>query len=245
MISIILAAGSGVRMRPLSYYIPKILLPVRGKPVLSHLLTNLESLEIAKHYVVASNFLEVIDDYLNQAGVHNVEVIRGLGWETGGDLAIALEQVSRDEDAIVMNGDLITDFRVSELVDFHRTTGGLATISTFGLADESEARRFGRVQVDSGGRVTSFEEKGRQNSNPESLVNIGFYLFDRRLIRARQKYFVPRKFRLETELFPRLVREGCLYAYKAQVGYWWDVGTLDSYMKAEEYLTTRGGVIPP
>jgi NDP-sugar pyrophosphorylase family protein len=243
--SVILAAGSGVRMRPLSYYIPKILLPVRGRPVLDHLLRNLEGVEIDQHYVVASEYLEVIDRYIEAAGIERVQTVRGLGWETGGDLALALEQIGRDDDAFVMNGDIITDLNMAKLLEFHRRANGLATVSAFPLANEVEARRFGRIALDPDARIRSFEEKGMVNPGPESLVNSGFYVFDHRLVSQRSRYLVPRKFRLETELFPRLAKEGALFGYQAEVKYWWDVGTLESYFEAEEYLANQKIVIPP
>ena len=64
MISIILAAGQGTRMRPLSYIIPKILLPVHGKPVISYLLNNMNGLKIDKTYIVASEHIEQIQTYI-------------------------------------------------------------------------------------------------------------------------------------------------------------------------------------
>ena len=190
-------------------------------------------------------YLEVIDRYIEEAGLDRVETVRGLGWETGGDLALALEQIGRDDDALVMNGDIITDLKMADVARFHREKGGLATISVFPLSDESEARRFGRIALADDLRIRSFEEKAIANPGRESLVNSGFYVFDKRLVENRQKYLVPRKFRLETELFPRLANEGQLFGHRADVAYWWDVGTLESYLKAEEYLVTQRGVIPP
>ena len=119
MKSVILAAGQGTRMRPLSYIIPKVLLPVRGKPVLDYLLANLESLDIEHHYVVVSEQYDTVQTYLEKTGTDNVSVIKGLGWETGGDLSLALEEIGKDQDIVVMNGDIITDVKLSDLYDFH------------------------------------------------------------------------------------------------------------------------------
>jgi len=101
MISIILAAGQGTRMRPLSYFIPKILLPVRGKPVLDYLIDNMKNVDIDHHYIVASEHVEIIGNYLEKTGMKNISTIRGLGWETGGDLSIAFEEVRDSDDDIV------------------------------------------------------------------------------------------------------------------------------------------------
>lgn len=245
MISIILAAGSGTRMRPLSYYVPKILLPVKGKPVLDYILKNLADLNIDTHYIVASEHLETIERYLKNTGTENVKVVRGLGWETGGDLALALEQICRDEDAAVMNGDIITDVNMAELYAKHREMGRLATIAILSLEDREEAKRFGRIQLGKNSRITRFEEKSEKSDEVPALVNTGFYIFDKRLMGLRSSYLVPGRFKLENTLFPRLADEGELSGHIAKIKYWWDVGTMDSYLKAENFMINEMGVLPP
>ncbi len=78
-----------------------------------------------------------------------------------------------------------------------------------------------------------------------ALVNTGFYIFDKKLIEQRGTYLVPKRFKLETTLFPRLAEEGRLYGYVADIAYWWDVGTMDSYLKAENFMINEKGVVPP
>lgn len=245
LISIILAAGSGTRIRPLSYYIPKILLPVKGKPVLDYVLSNLSSLDIDTHYIVASEHLEIIESYLGNTGLYNVKVVRGLGWETGGDLSLALEQINVTDDAAVMNGDIITDVDMSELYNHHLKAGKLASLAVLSLNDPQEAKRFGRIDLSEDSTVTRFEEKSQDNNVMPALVNTGFYIFDHRLIKQRDKYLIPRKFKLETTLFPRLARDRQLSGYVTDIDYWWDVGTIDSYLKAENYMINNHGVVPP
>ena len=245
MISIILAAGNGTRIRPLSYYVPKILLPVKGKPVLDYVLRNLSSLDINTHYIVASEHLETIEAYLKNTGMDNVKVVRGLGWETGGDLSLALEQIDASEDVAVMNGDIITDIDMSKLYNHHKKTGKLASIAVFSLNDPMEAKRFGRIELSNDSTVAKFDEKSQENTNVPALVNTGFYIFDHRLIERRNEYLVPRKFKLENTLFPRLAMEHQLSGHVMEINYWWDVGTIDSYLKAENYMINNHGVVPP
>ena len=245
MISIILAAGSGTRMRPLSYYVPKILLPVKGKPVLDYVLENLSHLKVDTHYIVVSEHLETVDRYLKNTGMDNVKVVRGLGWETGGDLSLALEQINVTEDAAVMNGDIITDVDMSELYKHHLKTEKLASIAVLSLNDPMEAKRFGRIELSNDSTVTKFDEKSQENTKVPALVNTGFYIFDHRLIERRHEYLVPRKFKLENTLFPRLASEHQLSGHVMEINYWWDVGTIDSYIKAENYVINNHGVVPP
>ncbi|MCL4328940.1 MAG: nucleotidyltransferase family protein [Candidatus Thermoplasmatota archaeon] len=245
MISIILAAGRGTRLRPLSFYIPKILLPVRGVPLVSYLLRNLDGLDIETSYIVASENIEMIERYVEKTGIKDVKVLKGLGWETGGDLSIALEEISSPVDTVVMNGDLITDIKISEMYEFHKKNKPLSTISVFEIDDLNEAKRFGRIRMDSDGLITEFKEKAATDEKLPAKVNTGFYILDRKLIEMRPDYLPVRKFRLEQEFLPRLAREGALYGFVSEVGYWWDVGTIDSYMEAEKFMINNRRVIPP
>lgn len=241
---IILAAGSGTRIRPLSYYLPKVLLPVKGVPVLEYLIENVQGINPDTIYIVASDNLENIERFLEKTGKDNVKVVRGLGWETGGDLSLALEQINSDDDYIVMNGDIVTDIKMKETYEFHKTVKSYLTAAVFSMEDE-EAKRFGRIQLENDGKIAKFLEKSVSSPDSRSIVNTGFYVFDKKLIMERKKYLVPRKFKLETELFPQLALEEKMYGHISNLDYWWDVGTIESYLKAENYMINKKGVVPP
>ena len=245
MISIILAAGQGTRMRPLSYIIPKVLLPVRGKPVLDYLLSNLEDMDIEHHYIVLSEQYETVQNYLEKTKMDNVSVIKGLGWETGGDLSIAFQEIAKPQDSVVMNGDIITDVNLAELRDFHRKKNAPVSMALFELKDEEEAKRFGQISIDSDGAITEFLEKNDKVKRKSNLVNVGFYIFSKEFLEKNKNYMVPRKFKLELDLFPELARNHMLYGSQMNINYWWDVGTMPSYLKAEHFFINGKGIIPP
>jgi len=246
LVSVILAAGPATRMRPLSYFLPKILLPVRGRPVLDYLLGCFSKVPISRHHVVVSEHRETVERYLEGAGLGQVSVVSGLGWETGGDLALALEQIRPEVDVVVANGDIVTDVDVAQIVEFHRQRRPLVTLGAFELSDPEEAKRFGRLDVTADGTVRRFAEKSTEAGTTPALVNNGLYVFDRRLVHdERSKYFVPHVFKLEVELFPRLANAGELLACRTSPSYWWDVGTMSSYLAAERFLTKTQSVIPP
>jgi len=245
MISIILAAGQGTRMRPLSYFIPKILLPVRGKPVLDYLIDNMKNVDVDHHYIVASEHVEIIGNYLEKTGMKNISTIRGLGWETGGDLSIAFEEVRDFDDAIVMNGDIITDVDMAQLYRFHIEHNSPVSMALLELNDEEEAKRFGQIEIDKDSAITEFSEKNQSGVRKSKLVNVGFYIFSREFISHRSEYMMPRKFKLEEELFPRLAHERKLFGMRMDINYWWDVGTMSSYLKAEHFFINNKGIIPP
>lgn len=245
MISIILAAGQGTRMRPLSYIIPKVLLPVRGKPVLDYLLSNLAGIDISHHFIVVSEQYDTVQNYLEKTGMDNVSVIKGLGWETGGDLSIALQEIGRKDDAIVMNGDIITDVNIAELYQYHKEKKAPVSMALFELNDEEEAKRFGQITLASDGSISNFIEKNDTAMRGSNLVNVGFYIFSKIFLSSPQDYLIPRRFKLETELFPKLAMEHKLFGYPMKIDYWWDVGTMTSYLKAEHFFINGRGIIPP
>ena len=245
MKSVILAAGQGTRMRPLSYIIPKVLLPVRGKPVLDYLLANLESLDIEHHYLVVSEQYDTVQTYLEKTGTDNVSVIKGLGWETGGDLSLALEEIGKDQDIVVMNGDIITDVKLSDLYDFHVKKKAPVSMALFELNDEEEAKRFGQIYLQEDGSISEFLEKNEKLARKSNLVNVGFYIFGKGFLNGNPEYLKPHKFKLETELFPNLAKSHQLYGLPMKINYWWDVGTMSSYLKAEHFFINGQGIIPP
>jgi len=245
MISIILAAGQGTRMRPLSYFIPKILLPVRGKPVLDYLIDNMRNVDVSHHYIVASEHVEAIENYLEKTGKKNISTVRALGWETGGDLSIAFEEIGDSDDAIVMNGDIITDVDMGQLYRFHREHNALVSMALLELNDEEEARRFGQVELDKDFAITEFLEKNQSGIRKSKLVNVGFYIFSKEFISHRSEYMMPKKFKLERDLFPRLAHERKLFGMRMDINYWWDVGTMSSYLKAEQFFINNKKIIPP
>ncbi len=233
MISIILAAGQGTRLRPLTYAIPKILLPVNGKVVLEYLLDNMKNLDLEHTYVVVSEHADLVSTYIKKADLENVSVIRGLGWETGGDLSIALEEINKSDDYIVLNGDIVTDLDVAKLYEFHRDKRPYVSMSLKKLDDPEQVKRFGQIEMD-GAIVTNFLEKTAYRKG--GYVNIGVYVFDHDFIDVRSRYMCTRKFKIEYDLFPTLVREKKLYGKEINMSYWWDVGTLESYIEAEKNM---------
>ncbi|MEM3238142.1 MAG: nucleotidyltransferase family protein [Thermoplasmata archaeon] len=233
MISIILAAGQGTRLRPLTYAIPKVLLPVNGKVVLEYLLDNIKNVDVEHTYVVVSEHADLVTTYIKKANLENVSVIRGLGWETGGDLSIAFEEINKTDDYIVLNGDIVTDLDLAMLYEFHRNKRPYVSMSLIKFEDPELVKRFGQIEVD-GEIVTKFLEKTTYRKG--GYVNVGFYIFDRDFIKVRSKYMVTRKFKIEHDLFPMLAREKKLYGKLMKSGYWWDVGTLESYIEAENNL---------
>ncbi|VVC03267.1 Bifunctional protein GlmU [Candidatus Burarchaeum australiense] len=238
MKAVILAAGKGERLKPLTYAIPKPLLPVAGRPVIDYVIDNLLTCpEIDTIYVAVSHMQEMIKSYLEHTPRDSVKIepVMTLAWDTGGDLrSIAVEKDIRGQ-VVVAYGDNVTNINVNSLVNFHRKAGAGGTVALFNVP-ASEASRFGIAIMD-GDRVKKFVEKP---SSPlkSNLANAGYYVLEREEI----EQIPQRKVKVEESIFPRLAEQGRLAGYIYKPKYWLDIGTLESYKKANQMMF---GILPP
>lgn len=238
MIGIILAAGKGTRLRPLTYAIPKPLLPVGGKPVVEYVIDNLRACkEITKIYVGVKYQSKIIEEYFSHVdyGV-DLETVETLGWETGGDLKTILEDKKINEPVAVAYGDIVSKIDVTEMLEFHKKFKKSATIALFPVPKE-EVERFGIARVD-GNIVHGFIEKPKREEAPSNLANAGYYILEKS---AYSQLRVERE-RVEDRLFPLLAEKGDLAAYMCKPAYWLDIGNLESYKKANKLVE---GIIAP
>ncbi|MFA6035645.1 MAG: nucleotidyltransferase family protein [Candidatus Micrarchaeia archaeon] len=238
MDAVILAAGQGTRLRPLTYAIPKPLLPVGGRPVIDYVIDNLAaSHDISKIYVAVSHMRETIASYLEHTprkGV-KIETVTTLGWDTGGDLRAVVVEKELKGPVMVAYGDNVTNIDVNALLAMHKRTKARGTVALFGVPPE-DVHRFG-VAVMKGDWVQSFVEKpaGKPASN---LANAGYYVLEHEEIEK-----IPhKKVKVEDAVFPRLAKEGGLAGYIYSPKYWLDIGTLESYKRANHMMF---GILPP
>jgi NDP-sugar pyrophosphorylase family protein len=158
---------------------------------------------------------------------------------TGGPIKKAADMLVDGEPFLVMNGDIITDINVLNLVEYHKKKDGLATIALIRVPDPS---RYGAVELDGEGRVVDFVEKPQNGMAPSNLINAGIYILEREVLD-----YIPkgRKVSSEQEVFPILAKEGKLYGYEVH-GLWVDVGVPESYLEANAILMkNRGGIQSP
>jgi mannose-1-phosphate guanylyltransferase len=249
--ALILAAGRGTRLRPLTYFIPKILLPVAGKPVLDYVIENLNTCsKIDEAFVVINEGFEGVSNYLSHRKYPNsfsVTPVQGLTWETGGDLRLAIEQTHIEDDFLVCNGDLLTSINIGDLVKFHyecvADLGVRASVTLFEI-DGKSASRFG-VAALKGRYVTSFVEKPEGYNSNTAMVNAGYYVFSKSILDKRNEYIPAKVCKLEHTLLERLARESSLAGYFTPLPYWIDIGTMESYVSAQSLIIQRKGFVPP
>jgi mannose-1-phosphate guanylyltransferase len=234
--AVVLVGGEGTRLRPLTETTPKPMLPLLGEPLLTHTFEHLRSGGVDR-VVLACGYLPTqIEEYFGSrydglALDYRVEP-QPLG--TGGAIRFGAE--SFDGTFLALNGDSLREADIGALVGFHRATGARATIL---LARVPDPARYGLVRTDDRGRVTAFVEKPEASEVDTDLINAGLYVLEPEVLDL-----VPsdRMVSIEREVFPALVEEGTLYALPLP-GYWLDVGTPESYLKAHfDLLNRRGGL---
>jgi len=245
MKGIILAGGQGTRLRPLTYAIPKPLLPVGGKPSIDYAIENLKKVkEIDEIFVGVSYQKELIEEYIKHMD-YGVDVIpvSTLGWETGGDLKCILNEKEIDDTIAVAYGDIITDIDVKDLVKFHKIEYGLynkhtGTVALFEVPKE-DAKRFGIAEMDEEWKyiVKRFKEKPRQPKS--NLANAGYYILN---CSAYDTHLGFEKVKVETSLFQKMVERQELQGLITKPTYWLDIGTMGSYRKANKMME---GILPP
>jgi len=232
MKAVILAGGLGTRMRPLTYLVPKPLLPIGGKPLIERTIEYLKSHGFREFVVCVAYLKGYIIDYLNRSkGSLGVEIEfaeSDVPLGTAGQLKTA-ERLIPDT-FLAMNGDIVTSLNVSRLVDFHKHRGGIGTIAlkTFELK-----LPYGLVEVGQDSRITGFKEKPLMSF----MVNAGIYVFEKEIFQ-----YIPegKVSSLETDVFPRLISEGKVLNSFYEEAYWADIGTVSDFERVDAYVSSGG-----
>src|SRR5215210_7567460 len=246
MKAMVLAAGKGTRLFPLTGVIPKPMAPVAGKPVLQHIFELLSRTGVEEIYVNVHYLADVIlglygeKTQVDGAKIHFAREERLLG-TAGGARRLASFARSFDETFVVIMGDALTDVDVRELVDFHREKGAIATLALKRVSDTSE---YGVAELDAEKNVLRFQEKPKVREAASDLASTGIYVLEPEVLD-----YIPSDtfFDFARDVFPRLLSSGeKVVGYDAGDFYWSDVGTLESYRIAQrDALSGRVAVEVP
>jgi len=224
---IVLAGGYATRLRPISYALPKLLFPVFGKPMIYWSLDLLKSLG-TEEVILGVNYLadtlrsQVGSEYRGMSVKYSLET-EPLG--TAGPIKLASTNTTIDETFIAMNGDVIAQIDLREMLKQHKETGALITDA---LHEVKNPNRFGVVELDSENRIRRFVEKPNPRQTPSRLVNAGIYLIEPEVL---QMIPPDQKVSLEREIFPPLAKQGKLGGFTFSA-HWFDIGNLTDFRKA-------------
>ncbi len=240
MKAVILAAGQGTRLRPLTYGIPKPLLPVGGRPVIDYVLENIRRCgEIDEAYVAVSHMKSAIESYLRHCdwGRLKVRTIGTRCMETGGDLRAVIARKRIHGPMLVCYGDNVTQLDVGRLISLHKKSpGACATLSLFSVP-KKDVTRFGIAELH-GTRISRFMEKPLFGQTQSRLANAGYFVAEASEVLS----FPDRKFKLESAAFPAWARQGRLYGMEQKIAMWIDIGTVESYRQANALVEK---ILPP
>ncbi len=225
MKAIILAGGLGTRLRPLTYEIPKPLIPIHGKPLITHLMDLFKKYGIRDIILAVGYKADIIKQQIgngNQLGLNVKYIVEDEPLGTAGCLNLLKDGIKGT--FVMTNGDELKDFNVKEMLELHKEYGGEATIALLEVEDPS---KYGVAKLD-GNKILEFIEKPKKEEAPSRYINSGFYVLEPEVVDLiKDKKFAM----MEKDVFPILAKKGKLFGYKFK-GQWFDTGTFERYEKA-------------
>lgn len=227
MKAMIMAAGVGSRLMPLTTNICKPLVPIAGKPTMEHIIELLKRHKVTDIVANLHYHADKIADYFGGGEEYQVNISYSFEEKLRGT-AGGVKKVERffDGTFLIISGDALTDIDIEKMYAFHREKKALATIA---LKEVSDPHKFGVVITDKDNRILRFQEKPEPGTELSRLANTGVYIFEKEildLIPANTFYDFGK------DLFPRLVEEKVPFFGYAMEGYWCDIGSLDQYHEA-------------
>jgi mannose-1-phosphate guanylyltransferase len=221
MRAMVLAAGLGTRLRPLTYEITKPMVPVLDRPVMEHIVDLLDRHGFKEVIANLHYFPETIREHFGARMEYRYEP--ELLGTAGGVRACA--EFFGEEPFLVISGDALTDIDLTALARTHREKGGVATLAVKQVPD---TREFGVVLHDRECRITGFQEKPRPDEALSDLGNCGIYVFDPKIF----DYFPDRPFvDWAKDVFPVLLENDVPFYIHEVRGYWNDIGSLGELKK--------------
>jgi mannose-1-phosphate guanylyltransferase / phosphomannomutase len=227
MKAVVMAGGEGSRLRPLTINRPKPMVPVVDRPVIAHIFELLKLHGITEVVVTVQYLANYIQDFFGDGSTFGMKIdysVEETPLGTAGSVKMAEHLL--DEPFVVISGDALTDFDLSQIIAAHKANRALATITLTRVANPLD---YGLVIVDEQGRVQQFLEKPSWGEVFSDTVNTGIYVLDPAILRSMPPH---RVVDWSKDVFPQLLAEGVpLYGHIAE-GYWTDVGTIEAYMRA-------------
>lgn len=228
MKAIILAGGEGTRLRPLTYKIPKALIPVNKKNLTELIFDILKKHNIKDIILSVAYKKEMIENYFKDGkklnlNIEYVEEPERLG--TAGPLIILNKKNKQLKKTFFMiNGDNLFNLDLNKMLAFHKKNKATATIA---LSRVEDPRSYGVAVLD-GNKITEFIEK--PENPPTNYINSGYYILEPKvfdIIKNKKKAMI------EKDIFPLLAKQGKLFGFKCN-NQWFDTGTPERYEQVKK-----------
>ena len=234
--AMIMAAGVGSRLDPLTQTIPKPLIPMANKPIMELILNHLKDFGvkevIANTHYLADKIHERFED--NKLGIDFNYLYEEELSGTAGGVKKCEWFFTPGETFIVMSGDSLTDVDLGALVQKHKDSGAIATMALREVPMQ-EVNQFGVVVTEDDGKILGFQEKPSISEAKSNLVNTGIYVFETKVFD-----YIPADsfYDFAKNVFPAIMENNeLLYGYKIN-NYWNDIGTLNQYRLSSYDLFT-------
>jgi mannose-1-phosphate guanylyltransferase len=230
MQAVVLVGGEGTRLRPLTYDIPKPMLPIVGRPIIARVVEWLAPYGVTRAVLALGYRPDPFIEAFPEGGWEGVTLLYSTEpapLDTAGAIAYAADFAGiSNERIVVLNGDVLTDLDLAKLVAYHEERGGLATIALTPVEDPSP---YGVVATDDHGRILKFVEKPPPGTAPSNLINAGTYILEPEAIDSIAR---SRPVSMEREILPTLASKSALFALDSDA-YWIDTGTPARYVQAQ------------
>jgi len=248
MKAMILAAGKGTRVRPLTYDLPKPMIPVLGKPVMAYLIEHLRKHGVTEIMVNVSHLHEKIEEYFGEGEQFGVQIgysFEGYTKEDGEVVAVPIGSAGGmkkiqefggffDDTTIVLCGDALIDLDLKAALLEHRRKGAMASVITKEVPWD-KVSSYGVVVTDQNGRITQFQEKPKQEDALSNFISTGIYIFEPEVIDL-----IPSgvEFDIGSQLFPLLAEKGMPFYAQGRPFNWLDIGSVSDYWEVLQNVLT-------
>ena len=241
MKAMILAAGKGTRVRPITYPPPKPMIPILQKPVMEFLVELLRNHGCDQIMVNVSHLAEEIENYFRdgqrfgveiaysfEGRIENGQLVGDAIGSAGGMRRIQDFSPFFDDTFVVLCGDALIDLDLTAALEWHRKKGAIATV-VMKTVDPSEVSSYGVVVTDDEGRIKAFQEKPAVEDALSNNINTGIYIFEPEVLN-----YIPSDcmYDIGGDLFPKLVEMGAPFYGIAMDFQWVDIGRVPDYWHA-------------
>ena len=227
--AMVMAAGMGSRLEPITLRLPKPLIPVMNRPIMDIILTQLKTIGV--NNVISNTYYladQIIDKYKNNNLGINFNYIKEEELSgTAGGVKKCQFFFDEGEDFIVMSGDILTTADINAGIEIHKKSGAIATIGVKPIPQD-QVDQFGVVVTDDNGFITEFQEKPSVQDAKSNLINTGIYIFSYKIFD-----YIPENtfYDFAKNVFPKLLTEKQINTFEVKE-YWNDIGTISQYKQS-------------
>ena len=227
MKAVIMAGGFGTRIQPLTSSLPKPMIPLMNRPMMLHIVELLKKYEITDLVMLLYHQPLVIKNFFRDGSDFGVKITYVTPLEDMGTAgAVKYAEKYLNERFLIISGDLLTDFNLEKIINFHVSNKAKATIT---LTSVKDPLQFGVVITDKDKRIVQFLEKPGWGEVISDTINTGIYVLEPEILQ-----YIPagENFDFSQDLFPLLLEKKEPLFGVTSKGYWRDIGDTDSYREA-------------